>query len=107
MRPLRLNTRLQRKTAFTLIELLVVITIIVVLAALLLPALKSAKDRAKTAKCASNERQIHAGMQSYLGDHNGFYPWGDPQWVMPDGSNGGWGAWGICSWVATISPYLG
>jgi prepilin-type N-terminal cleavage/methylation domain-containing protein len=59
---------------FTLIELLVVIAIIAILAALLLPALASAKERAKTAQCKSNIHEISLAMKMYADDAEGLYP---------------------------------
>lgn len=68
------------RLAFSLVELLVVITIIAVLMALLLPALKAANDRAKTAACANNQRQLAFGFTGYLSDNNGYYPYAREPW---------------------------
>jgi prepilin-type N-terminal cleavage/methylation domain-containing protein len=68
------NMIFPRKTGFTLIEVLVVVAIISVLVAMLLPALNSARNRAWTVACQSNERQIGLAVGYFISDHNDYFP---------------------------------
>ena len=54
-----------RNAGFTLIELLVVISIIALLAALLLPAITSAREAARSAQCQANLKNIGVGLMRY------------------------------------------
>lgn len=59
---------------FTLVELLIVVAVIGILVSLLLPALKSARDKAKEIGCANNLKQQSVGLLNYANDFNGWLP---------------------------------
>jgi len=60
--------RSKRKAAFTLIELLVVVAIIALLLSILLPALGSAREQGKKAKCLANLKNLGFSMHQYASD---------------------------------------
>ncbi len=59
---------------FTLIELLVVIAIIAILAAILFPVFSRAREKARQASCASNEKQLTLALLMYADDYDEILP---------------------------------
>lgn len=64
----------RNRNSFTLIEILIVITIIAILAAMLLPALNTAREKARRAVCINNLRQIGLAVAIYREDFGGRIP---------------------------------
>jgi prepilin-type N-terminal cleavage/methylation domain-containing protein/prepilin-type processing-associated H-X9-DG protein len=83
--------------SFTLIELLVVVAIIAVLVAILLPAIQSARERARTIQCLSNLKSIGTALYMYVGENNG---------SIPQEYNA-WTSWIAGDWPEKLGRYLG
>jgi len=67
----RVRRNLSKGTGFTLIELLVVIAVIALLMAILIPVLRSAKERANRIVCLSNLRQLTLAWYAYANENGG------------------------------------
>jgi prepilin-type N-terminal cleavage/methylation domain-containing protein/prepilin-type processing-associated H-X9-DG protein len=99
----------RRLAAFSLIELIVVIGIIAILMAFLLPALRVARESARTVQCASQLRQIGFAIQQYANANAGKTPawavrheWPDDPWPQEF-----MGEWTGPGWPILIERYLG
>lgn len=66
----RYFARVRRVRAFTLIELLVVIAIIAILAAILFPVFAQAREKARSASCLSNLKQLGTALAMYNQDYD-------------------------------------
>ncbi|HEX7862154.1 MAG TPA: type II secretion system protein [Verrucomicrobiae bacterium] len=89
-----LTSSRQTTSGFTLVELLVVIAIIAILASLLLSGIAGAKERARTAVCINNQRQLYLGWAMYTHENDGRVP----------GNNGG-GTPESPTWVSGFMCY--
>jgi prepilin-type N-terminal cleavage/methylation domain-containing protein/prepilin-type processing-associated H-X9-DG protein len=63
-----------QRRAFTLVELLVVVAIIAIIVSMLLPALRSAREAGKSARCKSNQHQVGLAIGVYRMEFRGLYP---------------------------------
>jgi len=82
------------RRGFTLIELLVVIAIIAILAAILFPVFAQAREKARSASCQSNLKQLAMAMLMYVQDYDEKLP-----------NHCGWTGIGIC-WASSIKSYV-
>ena len=102
------------RRGFTLIELLVVIAIIAILAAILFPVFARAREKARTASCQSNCKQMALGILMYTQDYDertcGAYgnssgnPAGSLRGPLPPGPVTARTAWWF--WPDMVYPYV-
>ena len=72
----------QHRLGFTLVEMLVVIVIISILVGLLVPAVNSAREKARRTQCLNNQREVSLGILQYENTIGRF-----PGWINRLGTN--------------------
>ncbi|MBT3376124.1 MAG: DUF1559 domain-containing protein [Lentisphaerae bacterium] len=100
-----MSTRKSARTFFTLIELLVVIAIIAILAAMLLPALRQAREKARSISCTNQLKQLALGCRMYADDNDEFMT----SCYNPIGSAEPWPGGQVTPrvmWMSQIYPYI-
>lgn len=90
---------MKTRHAFTLTELLVALATLVVLAGTVLPGLVCAKNRSRTARCASNMRLWGAALSMYASDNRDEVPF----FGVSSTANTTYEA----SWMTDLQSYLG
>ena len=104
------------RQAFTLVELLVVITVIGILMGLLLPAVSSVTETARSTKCKNNLKQIGVALRLHCEKRGVFPTGGTAPWPAIENysgtypTGGGGIPWGPetqgLGWAYQILPYL-
>ena len=93
-----------RPAGFSLPEVLVVMVIIIVLIALLIPLVRGFRERARSAQCVQNLRQIGVGLHAHISENSGRFPNGRAHvsWLRDD-SNISLGL----SWYDAAAAHMG
>src|SRR5438093_8727534 len=93
---------MKKRNGFTLIELLVVIAIIAILAAILFPVFAQAREKARSATCLSNFKQIGVGVLMYVQDWDDTYP-NNRLFTFKGGAEG---SKLLVTWKTATAPYV-